>query len=74
MKIALQVLAIFGSFICCWSACTYPSDLIGEWYSTSFGTLNFVTNQSFSGFTSAMSVAPLTFTCFESSGSKYVST
>ncbi|XP_053400583.1 uncharacterized protein LOC123558409 [Mercenaria mercenaria] len=74
MYVTLPVLILTGYCVCCcWSACTYPSDLIGEWYSTSFGTLDFVTNQSFSGFTSDLSAAPLTFTCYEASGSLYVS-
>lgn len=69
MKNILILAGILHSGYC---ACVYPSDLIGDWYSTSFGTLTF-SSQSFSGFTSDLSTALLTFTCYESSGSLYVS-
>ena len=53
------------------TACTFPSDLTGEWQSLSYGTLTF-TNTTFSGFTSAIHSTPLTFSCHLNSGTQYV--
>ncbi|KAH3834049.1 hypothetical protein DPMN_107367 [Dreissena polymorpha] len=51
------------------TACTFPAELTGVWYSTSFGTLTF-TSTSFTGFTSPD--LPNTFDCEESSDTKYL--
>ncbi|KAL5012493.1 hypothetical protein ScPMuIL_011044 [Solemya velum] len=54
------------------SSCTFPVDLTGEWYSSGYGILNF-TGNAFAGHQSNLHTNPLTFTCYTTSGSNYVS-
>ncbi|KAL3878513.1 hypothetical protein ACJMK2_030853 [Sinanodonta woodiana] len=56
---------------CVYSACVFPTDLRGQWRSTSNGLLTF-TNITMSNYAASFTSDILSFTCKEISGSNYV--
>ncbi|KAK3593548.1 hypothetical protein CHS0354_018630 [Potamilus streckersoni] len=54
-----------------YSACQFPTDLRGQWRSTSNGLLTF-TNTTMSNYAASFTSVVLSFTCNEISGSNYV--
>ncbi|XP_063417620.1 uncharacterized protein LOC134700185 isoform X2 [Mytilus trossulus] len=65
------IFILLVAVVCSEGACTFPSALNGDWYSSNGGELTFTSN-TFSNFKVA-SFGTFTFTCEMSSGTQYVS-